>query len=72
MNPGEQNFWLEDKWIYLHSPQVFGPAIQTDFYPVNRMHIQAMSSQFLKKNAVGNYVKSLTEVQVDQIQTKSR
>ncbi|KAK4827926.1 hypothetical protein QYF61_022374 [Mycteria americana] len=45
--------------IHHHS---LGPAIQPVFYPAKRTPIQAMSSQFLQKNAVGNRVKSFTKV----------
>ncbi|KAK4817221.1 hypothetical protein QYF61_003745 [Mycteria americana] len=40
--------------IHHHS---LGPAIQPVFYPVKSTPIQAMSSQFLQENAVGNHVK---------------
>ncbi|KAK4815221.1 hypothetical protein QYF61_022868 [Mycteria americana] len=40
-----------------------GPAIQPVLYPAKRMPIQAVSSQFLQDNAVGNSVKGFTEVQ---------
>ncbi|KAK4823855.1 LOW QUALITY PROTEIN: hypothetical protein QYF61_007503 [Mycteria americana] len=39
-----------------------GPAIQTVFYPAKRTLVQAISSQFLQENAVGNGVKGFTEV----------
>ncbi|KAK4828028.1 hypothetical protein QYF61_022805 [Mycteria americana] len=40
-----------------------GPAIQPVFYPAKNMPIQAMSSQFLQENAVGDSVKGFTKVQ---------
>ncbi|KAK4826718.1 LOW QUALITY PROTEIN: hypothetical protein QYF61_010933 [Mycteria americana] len=45
--------------IHHHS---LGPAIQPDFYPAKSTPVQAMSSQFLQENAVGNSVKGFTEV----------
>ncbi|KAK4825857.1 hypothetical protein QYF61_003131 [Mycteria americana] len=39
-----------------------GPAIQPVLYPVKSTTLQAMSSQFLQENAVGNGVKGFTEV----------
>ncbi|KAK4816124.1 hypothetical protein QYF61_011360 [Mycteria americana] len=40
-----------------------GLAIQPVFYPVKRLPVQAMSSQFLQENVVGNGVKGFTKVQ---------
>ncbi|KAK4815185.1 LOW QUALITY PROTEIN: hypothetical protein QYF61_021045 [Mycteria americana] len=45
--------------IHHHS---LGPAVQPDLYPVKSTPVQAMSSQFLQENAVGNRVKGFTEV----------
>ncbi|KAK4817336.1 hypothetical protein QYF61_010239 [Mycteria americana] len=45
--------------IHHHS---LGPAIQPVLYPAKRTPVQAMSSQFLQENAVGNRVKGFTEV----------
>ncbi|KAK4830585.1 hypothetical protein QYF61_011820 [Mycteria americana] len=45
--------------IHHHS---LGPAIQPVLYPAQSTPIQAMSSQFLQENAVGNRVKGFTEV----------
>ncbi|KAK4827978.1 LOW QUALITY PROTEIN: hypothetical protein QYF61_022680 [Mycteria americana] len=45
--------------IHHHS---LGPAIQPVLYPAKSTPIQAMSSQFLQENAVGNCVKGFTEV----------
>ncbi|KAK4818042.1 hypothetical protein QYF61_004569 [Mycteria americana] len=45
--------------IHHHS---LGPAIQPVLYPEKSTPIQAMSSQFLQENAVGNSVKGFTEV----------
>ncbi|KAK4829782.1 LOW QUALITY PROTEIN: hypothetical protein QYF61_006581 [Mycteria americana] len=45
--------------IHHHS---LGPAIQPVFYPAKHTHVQAMSSQFLQENAVGNRVKGFTKV----------
>ncbi|KAK4814498.1 hypothetical protein QYF61_020860 [Mycteria americana] len=45
--------------IYHHS---LGPAIQPVLYPAKSTPIQAMRSQFLQENAVGNHVKGFTEV----------
>ncbi|KAK4831994.1 hypothetical protein QYF61_020377 [Mycteria americana] len=45
--------------IHHHS---LGPAIQPVFYPAKSTPVQAMSSQFLQENAVGNAVKGFTEV----------
>ncbi|KAK4825928.1 hypothetical protein QYF61_003423 [Mycteria americana] len=45
--------------IHHHS---LGPAIQPVLYPAKSTPIQAMSSQFLQENAVGNRVKGFTEV----------
>ncbi|KAK4813467.1 hypothetical protein QYF61_006258 [Mycteria americana] len=39
-----------------------GPAIQPVLYPAKSTPVQAMSSQFLQENAVGNGVKGFTEV----------
>ncbi|KAK4831242.1 hypothetical protein QYF61_016474 [Mycteria americana] len=39
-----------------------GPAIQPVLYPAKSTPIQAMSSQFLQENAVGDRVKGFTEV----------
>ncbi|GAB0183302.1 hypothetical protein GRJ2_000795500 [Grus japonensis] len=48
-----------------------GPAIQVVFNPAKRMPTQAMSSQFLQENAVGNGDKGFTKVQVDNIHSLS-
>ncbi|KAK4817647.1 LOW QUALITY PROTEIN: hypothetical protein QYF61_023237 [Mycteria americana] len=40
----------------------WGPAIQPVLYPVKSTPLQAMSSQFLQENAVGNHVKGFTKV----------
>ncbi|KAK4818847.1 hypothetical protein QYF61_020066 [Mycteria americana] len=45
--------------VHNHS---LGPAIQPVLYPAKSTPVQAMSSQFLKENAVGNRVKGFTEV----------
>ncbi|KAK4821429.1 hypothetical protein QYF61_019707 [Mycteria americana] len=45
--------------IHHHS---LGPAIQPVLYPEKSTPVQAMSSQFLQENAVGNRVKGFTEV----------
>ncbi|KAK4828566.1 hypothetical protein QYF61_027656 [Mycteria americana] len=45
--------------IHHHS---LGPAIQPVLYPAKSTPVQAMSSQFLQENAVGNCVKGFTEV----------
>ncbi|KAK4830739.1 hypothetical protein QYF61_013189 [Mycteria americana] len=45
--------------IHHHS---LGLAIQPVLYPGQSTHLQAMSSQFLQENAVGNHVKGFTEV----------
>ncbi|KAK4823418.1 hypothetical protein QYF61_001873 [Mycteria americana] len=45
--------------IHHHS---LGPAIQPVLYPEKSAPVQAMSSQFLQENAVGNRVKGFTEV----------
>ncbi|KAK4827716.1 hypothetical protein QYF61_021016 [Mycteria americana] len=45
--------------IHHHS---LGPAIQPVLYPVESTPVQAMSSQFLQENAVGNHDKGFTEV----------
>ncbi|KAK4819028.1 hypothetical protein QYF61_024182 [Mycteria americana] len=45
--------------IHHHS---LGLAVQPVLYPAKSTPIQAMSSQFLQKNAVGNRVKGFTEV----------
>ncbi|KAK4831732.1 LOW QUALITY PROTEIN: hypothetical protein QYF61_018862 [Mycteria americana] len=50
--------------IHHHS---LGPAIQPVLYPAKSTPVQAMSSQFLQENAVGNRVKGFTEVQIDNI-----
>ncbi|KAK4823743.1 hypothetical protein QYF61_006012 [Mycteria americana] len=44
--------------IHHHS---LGPAVQPVLYPVKSTPVQAMSSQFLQENAVGNRVKGFTE-----------
>ncbi|KAK4814854.1 hypothetical protein QYF61_027827 [Mycteria americana] len=44
--------------IHHHS---LGPAIQPVLYPAKSTPVQAMSSQFLQENAVGNRVKGFTE-----------
>ncbi|KAJ7395342.1 hypothetical protein BTVI_155860 [Pitangus sulphuratus] len=41
------------------------PAIQIDFKPLKGAPVQAMSSQFLQENAVGDSVKGFTTVHVD-------
>ncbi|KAK4821667.1 hypothetical protein QYF61_027135 [Mycteria americana] len=48
-----------------------GPAIQPVLYPAKSTPMQAMSSQFLQENAVGNCVKGFTEVEVDNIHSLS-
>ncbi|KAK4810547.1 hypothetical protein QYF61_004510 [Mycteria americana] len=45
--------------IHHHS---LGPAIQPVLYPAKSTPVQAMSSQFLQENAVGDRVKGFTEV----------
>ncbi|KAK4808973.1 hypothetical protein QYF61_015207 [Mycteria americana] len=45
--------------IHHHS---LGPAIQPVLYPAKSTPVQAMSSQFLQENAVGNRVKGFTGV----------
>ncbi|KAK4831915.1 hypothetical protein QYF61_020292 [Mycteria americana] len=45
--------------IHHHS---LGPAVQPVLYPAKSAPVQAMSSQFLQENAVGNRVKGFTEV----------
>ncbi|KAK4810511.1 hypothetical protein QYF61_004291 [Mycteria americana] len=45
--------------IHHHS---LGPAIQAVLYPAKSTPVQAMSSQFLQENAVGDRVKDFTEV----------
>ncbi|KAK4818296.1 hypothetical protein QYF61_010438 [Mycteria americana] len=45
--------------IHHHS---LGPAIQPVLYPAKSTPVQAMSSQFLQENAVGNRVKGFTDV----------
>ncbi|KAK4831708.1 hypothetical protein QYF61_018760 [Mycteria americana] len=45
--------------IHHHS---LGPAIQQVLYSAKSMPVQAISSQFLQENAVGNRVKGFTEV----------
>ncbi|KAK4806197.1 hypothetical protein QYF61_001120 [Mycteria americana] len=50
--------------IHHHS---LGPAVQPVLYPAKSTPVQAMSSQFLQENAVGNRVKGFTEVQIDNI-----
>ncbi|KAK4820051.1 hypothetical protein QYF61_017897 [Mycteria americana] len=45
--------------IHHHS---LGPAIQPVLYPAKSTPVQAMSSQLLQENAVGNRVKGFTEV----------
>ncbi|KAK4826791.1 hypothetical protein QYF61_011440 [Mycteria americana] len=45
--------------IHHHS---LGPAIQPVLYPAKSTPVQAMSSQFLQENAVGNRVKRFKEV----------
>ncbi|KAK4807797.1 hypothetical protein QYF61_023630 [Mycteria americana] len=54
--------------IHHHS---LGPAIQPVLYPAKSTTVQAMSSQFLQENAVGNRVKGFTEVQIDNIHSLS-
>ncbi|XP_075382890.1 NADH dehydrogenase [ubiquinone] 1 alpha subcomplex assembly factor 2 isoform X2 [Mycteria americana] len=48
-----------------------GLVIQTVFHTAKSTPIQAMSSQFLQENAVGNRVKGFTEVQADNIHSLS-
>ncbi|KAK4814532.1 hypothetical protein QYF61_022021 [Mycteria americana] len=50
--------------IHHHS---LGPAIQPVLYPAKSTPVQAMSSQFLQENAVGNRVKGFAEVKIDNI-----
>ncbi|KAK4831235.1 hypothetical protein QYF61_016333 [Mycteria americana] len=45
----------------IHHPSL-GPAVQAVLYPAKSTPVQAMSSQFLQENAVGNRVKGFTEV----------
>ncbi|KAK4827050.1 hypothetical protein QYF61_013234 [Mycteria americana] len=45
--------------IHHHS---LGPAVQPVLYPAKSTPVQAMSSQFLQENAVGNHVKGFIEV----------
>ncbi|KAK4814531.1 hypothetical protein QYF61_022020 [Mycteria americana] len=54
--------------IHHHS---LGPAVQPVLYPAKSTPVQAMSSQFLQENAVGNRVKGFTEVQIDNIHSLS-
>ncbi|KAK4820014.1 hypothetical protein QYF61_017393 [Mycteria americana] len=46
-------------FIHHHS---LGPALQPVLHPAKSTPVQAMSSQFLQENAVGNHVKGFTEV----------
>ncbi|KAK4819049.1 hypothetical protein QYF61_024688 [Mycteria americana] len=50
--------------IHHHS---LGPAIQPVLNPARSTPVQAMTSQFLQENAVGDSVKGFTKVQVDNI-----
>ncbi|KAK4823737.1 hypothetical protein QYF61_006006 [Mycteria americana] len=54
--------------IHHHS---LGLAVQPVLYPVKSTPVQAMSSQFLQENAVGNRVKGFTEVWIDNIHSLS-
>ncbi|KAK4823264.1 hypothetical protein QYF61_000231 [Mycteria americana] len=54
--------------IHHHS---LGLAIQPVLYPAKSTPVQAMSSQFLQENAVGNHVKGFTEVYIDNIHSLS-
>ncbi|KAK4829036.1 hypothetical protein QYF61_001841 [Mycteria americana] len=54
--------------IHHHS---LGPAVQPVLYPAKSTSVQAMGSQFLQENAVGNRVKGFTEVQIDNIHSLS-
>ena len=50
---------------------LFGPGRPASFYPAKRVPIQAASSHFRQENAVGNGVKGLTNVKVDNIHSLS-
>ncbi|KAK4824040.1 hypothetical protein QYF61_009631 [Mycteria americana] len=54
--------------IHHHS---LGPAIQPVLYPAKSPPVQAMSSQFLQENAVGNHVNGFTKLWVDNIHSLS-
>ncbi|KAK4807192.1 hypothetical protein QYF61_024312 [Mycteria americana] len=54
--------------IHHHS---LGLAMQPVLYPAKSTPVQAMSSQFLQENAVGDRVKGFTEVQIDNIHSLS-
>ncbi|PKU34768.1 ubiquitin carboxyl-terminal hydrolase 4 [Limosa lapponica baueri] len=51
--------------IHHHS---LGPALQPVFNPAESTPIQAMGSQFLQENAVGNHIKDLTKVQTKMVE----
>ncbi|KAK4829686.1 hypothetical protein QYF61_006061, partial [Mycteria americana] len=53
--------------IHHHS---LGPAIQPVLYPAKSTPVQAMSSQFLQENAVGNHFKTITSCPIATGPTK--
>ncbi|KAK4830419.1 hypothetical protein QYF61_011043 [Mycteria americana] len=62
--------WLPTGFNSTHHNSL-GLAIQPVFYPAKYVHVQAISSQFLQENAVGNGVKGFTKVYVDNIHSLS-
>ncbi|PKU45443.1 wd repeat-containing protein hypothetical protein [Limosa lapponica baueri] len=57
--------------IELHSPPLSGPGLQPVFNPVESPPVQAMGSQFLQEDTVGDCIKDLTKVQVNNVHSLS-
>lgn len=64
-SPGEQHYWPAPAGCHSIHQHPLGTSIIHFFYTGKSAPIQAMSSQFLLENAVGNAVKIFTEVRLD-------
>ena len=62
--------WPSTGFISIHHNSV-GSAIQSVFYPTENIPVQAIGSQFLQNNAVGNCVKGFSKVQLKNIHSLS-
>lgn len=56
---------LATSWFWLHSLPLTESSCLVRFFPVDSAPVWALSSQFLQENALGNGVKGLTKVHVN-------
>ncbi|RMB88407.1 hypothetical protein DUI87_35207 [Hirundo rustica rustica] len=70
--PPEGHHWcLDTSWMQHHSPPFSGPAMQPVPNPVKSAPVQATSFQLIQEGAVGDSVKGLAEIQIDNIHSPS-